>query len=115
LKDALNRKEHWTEAHYKQLLASWGHQEPPPSGADVANSPSIHYKWCRSNAAGVGGYPCGLWILFHTMLANSDGKRAHLTLQIIFEWTQVKTDMLNLDDYASILFYSFFLVSYFLA
>jgi hypothetical protein len=89
LKDALNRKEHWPEPAYKELLKSWGHKEPPPTGADVAGAPSLHYKWCRSNAPGVGGYPCGLWLLFHTMLANSDGKRAHLTLQIIYDWTQV--------------------------
>ena len=88
LREALNRRDHWREAQYSQLLREWGHSEPPPTGADVAGAPSLHYRWCRNNEPGAGGYPCGLWLLFHTMLANSDGRRAHLTLQIIFDWTQ---------------------------
>eukprot|EP00976_Prorocentrum_cordatum_P066705 1178418-Prorocentrum_minimum.AAC.2 len=33
--------------------------------------------------AGAGGYNCGLWILFHTMLANSDHYQAGDTLRAI--------------------------------
>ena len=34
------------------------------------------------------GYPCGLWLLFHTMISNSDRAHAPLTLRTIFEWVQ---------------------------
>jgi hypothetical protein len=88
LRDALTSREAWLEPAYLSLLSQWGLKEPPPTGADVAGLPSQAYRWCRSNAPGVGGYPCGLWLLFHTMVANSDGKRSHLALQIVYEWTQ---------------------------
>ena len=90
LRQALSEREAWLEPAYNGLLKRWGHREPSPVGDDTeTGAPSLHYKWCRSGGApGVGGYPCGLWLLFHTMLANSDGKRAHLALQIVYEWTQ---------------------------
>jgi len=91
LRSALGQRDLWNPKSYQNLLDQWGLRkgdEPPPTGEDSAGLPSKHYKWCRSNEPGQGGYPCGLWILFHSMLANSDVKRAHLTLYIIYEWVQ---------------------------
>eukprot|EP00959_Pyramimonas_sp_CCMP1952_P379458 7948554-Pyramimonas_sp.AAC.2 len=36
--------------------------------------------------AGTGGYPCGLWLLFHTMLANADSYSAGRTLVAVADW-----------------------------
>ena len=92
LRSVLQRKSSWRAKEFNgQVKLTLGMtQEPGPTGTDTQ-----HYSWCRSlgegnggGLDGVGGYPCGLWLLFHTMLANSDGERAHLTLQIIYEWVQ---------------------------
>ena len=77
----LGNKAEWKEKAYMQQLRSWGHKEP---GEPHTES----YRWCRSNQEGVGGYPCGLWLLFHTMISNSDRAHAPLTLRTIFEWVQ---------------------------
>jgi thiol-disulfide isomerase/thioredoxin len=92
LQAALVRKSAWRQKDFNgQVKLALGiTREPPPVGTN-----GRHYNWCRSAGVGngggidgVGGYPCGLWLLFHTMLANSDGQRAHLTLRIIYEWVQ---------------------------
>lgn len=41
------------------------------------------WVWCTRAGPGVGGYPCGLWVLFHTLMANSDKSNAEQTLATI--------------------------------
>jgi thiol-disulfide isomerase/thioredoxin len=48
------------------------------------------YRWCANpgGAPGVGGYPCGLWLLFHTLLANSGPTDAQRTLTAVHDFVQ---------------------------
>ena len=59
-------------------------------------STPTEYRWCAnpSAAPGVGGYPCGLWILFHTLLANSGPLEAKRTLTAIHDFVQVRVALL---------------------
>lgn len=75
----LGRKKSWRNREYMAQLKSWGVVEP--------KEPSS-YKWCQSSVIGVGGYPCGLWLLFHTILTNSDRSHAPLVLQTIKNWIE---------------------------
>jgi thiol-disulfide isomerase/thioredoxin len=87
LRQALNSKISWRKHLYEDLMREYDIVEPLPVGTTSEDgTPSKDYKWCRSDLPGEGGYPCGLWLLFHTMMANTDGQRAHLTLRIINEW-----------------------------
>ena len=38
--------------------------------------------------AGYGGYNCGLWLLFHTMLANADRSTAGSVLSAVHVWVK---------------------------
>ena len=59
---------------------------PPPAGtyAELVKAGHVEpvepdsYKWCQSSTLGIGGYPCGLWLLFHTLLSNTDKNHAPL-------------------------------------
>ena len=66
----------WLEADYEALLTSHGFSAAPAEAGA--------WRWCAprgAEAAGVGGYTCGLWLLFHATLANSDRFSAAEALQ----------------------------------
>jgi len=82
LSTLLSRKYEWRSKEYQAQIQAWGAKEPTHPES---------YDWCASSGgheSGTGGYPCALWLLFHTILANSDTSHAHLTLQIIHQWIQ---------------------------
>uniref|UniRef100_A0A7S2FYC4 Sulfhydryl oxidase n=1 Tax=Octactis speculum TaxID=3111310 RepID=A0A7S2FYC4_9STRA len=75
----LSRKPVWRNREYTAQLKSWGLVEPTEPDS---------YQWCRSSVMGEGGYPCGLWLLFHTILTNSDRSHAPLVLTSIKNWVE---------------------------
>ena len=54
------------------------------AAADANPTP---WRWCASAqpGEGIGGYPCGLWVLFHTLLANVDRHHAGQALELVHE------------------------------
>ena len=73
----------WREAQYEKLLVSRGFGVAPVEAAE--------WRWCKprgAEAAGLGGYTCGLWLLFHTTLANSDRHSAAHALRTIRLWVR---------------------------
>mmetsp|Transcript_22190 Transcript_22190/g.48712 ORF Transcript_22190/g.48712 Transcript_22190/m.48712 type:complete len:525 (-) Transcript_22190:182-1756(-) len=80
LQVSLAEKPTWDRQAYEALLASLDLQV---AAADDATA----WSWCRSEGLpGVGGYPCGMWLLFHTMLANADQYNANATLGAVHTW-----------------------------
>ena len=78
---ALGGRGKWSEAKYDALLTKHGFATQPAEASE--------WRWCaaRGNeAAGVGGYTCGLWLLFHATLANSDRVSAAPALRAIAAW-----------------------------
>ena len=73
----------WREAQYEKLLVSRGFSVAPVEASE--------WRWCKprgAEAAGLGGYTCGLWLLFHTTLANSDRHSAAHALRTIRLWVR---------------------------
>ena len=80
---ALGRRRKWAEAEYEALLSAHGFATQPAE-------PEA-WRWCAARgglAAGVGGYTCGLWLLFHATLASSDRVSAAPALRAIAAWVQ---------------------------
>lgn len=84
LRDKLGAKLSWTPRSYDALLASWGHDKR--MGIDPLES----WRNCQlhPNDPAVGGYSCGLWTLFHTLLANARPADAYKTLWTIVSWVE---------------------------
>jgi hypothetical protein len=76
LVSALDSKPSWDKHSYIQILSEAGIVEPD----------AHEWKWCKEVGSGIGGYPCGLWLLFHTLTANSNNNNAKLTLMSIHGW-----------------------------
>ena len=77
LKKTVNGNSQWMQAEYEQVISEWS--------ADTNST--AEYEWCNqpegAAETGVGGYTCGLWTLFHAMLANADKESAEETLLAI--------------------------------
>lgn len=72
LRTALNQRVSWRKHLYLDLMKEFEIVEPSPLGStNEDGTPSLDYMWCRNDMPGEGGYACGLWLLFHTMLANT--------------------------------------------
>lgn len=79
LRAKLAAKPRWKREGFRRQLEAHGIREP------------TERDWQRDRAcaprgpasAGAGGYPCALWLLFHTLLANSDRRAAPHVLDAI--------------------------------
>jgi thiol oxidase len=76
LASVLDSQARWEKAAYMDILNDFGIIEP---GTE-------NWKWCEELGEGVGGYPCGLWVLFHAMLANSNDGNARANLAAMHGW-----------------------------
>eukprot|EP00854_Cymbomonas_tetramitiformis_P012047 gene12047-14233_t len=65
----------WKQDKYEAALREWGALEIDET---------TEWGWCQPGAPGVGGYPCGLWLLFHTCIANADKYSAGAHLKASF-------------------------------
>ncbi|KAL1522757.1 hypothetical protein AB1Y20_017729 [Prymnesium parvum] len=79
----LQQRQQWTDSAYVKTLRALGFKTSPVDDAD--------WRWCtpsssNTDAHTVGGYTCGLWLLFHTTLANSDRVSAPDVLKMIRSW-----------------------------
>ena len=79
LQGRLEQRPKWERAAYEAAVRANGFSVTPP--ADGA------WRWCTT-AAGRGGYPCGLWLLFHATLANVERRGAADALHTIAVWVQ---------------------------
>ena len=77
LRERLVERSSWDYGAYKVALTAAGFATAPPQ--DSA------WRWCAPSA-GRGGYTCGLWVLFHTTLANCPRTIAPLALDGIARW-----------------------------
>jgi len=71
----------WSQVDYEAEMAEFG------ATMSIAKD-TKSWEWCRPRESGRGGYSCGMWLLFHTMVANSDRYHAEDTLQTIHSWVQ---------------------------
>ncbi|KAK3250977.1 hypothetical protein CYMTET_39669 [Cymbomonas tetramitiformis] len=69
----------WKQDKYEAALREWGALEIDET---------TEWGWCQPGAPGVGGYPCGLWLLFHTCIANADKYSAGAHLKTIHTWVK---------------------------
>mmetsp|Transcript_32168 Transcript_32168/g.88221 ORF Transcript_32168/g.88221 Transcript_32168/m.88221 type:complete len:578 (+) Transcript_32168:59-1792(+) len=81
----LQTRNKWKEKGYEKALKAAGFKTTPV--------PDAAWRWCTppANAGSevapaLGGYTCGLWLLFHTTLANSDRVSAPDVLKHIRGW-----------------------------
>jgi hypothetical protein len=75
----IKTKSQFTEKEWTGVLAQAG------LSANV-DEEAWSASWCKVTGPGVGGYPCGMWLLFHTLLANSDRFNAQQHLAAIRGW-----------------------------
>lgn len=100
LRRLLAERSEWPPGAYRATLAAWGHNSSLGIDDDVS------WRACRIGGArprvlgrssssddhdddgAVGGYPCALWMLFHTLLANARPANAYEVLTAIVQWVE---------------------------
>lgn len=82
-RERISQREVWKRAGFVKALDANGIREPGELewGRVKACAPR------GPEAAGTGGYPCALWMLFHSLLANSDRRAAPHVLKAVRGWT----------------------------
>ena len=70
----------------EDVFNSYLEQFPTLTGGTQVEDETWTDSWCVIKGPGVGGYPCGLWLLFHSLLANSDRATGAASLQAIQSW-----------------------------
>ncbi len=85
LRRLLGERQAWEPAAYHAMLAGWGHHNRTLGVDDGAS-----WRVCRlrPSSPSVGGYPCALWLLFHSLLANARPSDAYETLWTIRDWVE---------------------------
>lgn len=81
----------WQRLMERLAIDRWGAAStsaPQPTGEDAAGAESpgsIGYGWamCSSSRPARHAYPCGLWLLFHTLMAHAEPAHAMQTLEAI--------------------------------
>jgi len=73
----LGQRTSWERGAFEKTVRSVGFSTTPPE--DDA------WRWCAPST-GRGGYTCGLWLLFHTTLANAPRHVAPGAVEDIGEW-----------------------------
>jgi len=76
LHDTLKLKKSWPIDDYEAAVKEWG-------GIEVTDN---DWEFCKIKGPGIGGYPCGLWTLFHVLQANTNRQQAADTLKTIQAW-----------------------------
>jgi thiol-disulfide isomerase/thioredoxin len=76
LRDAVKHQSSWTEAEFEAAVQIAGLNGTITDESWVGT-------WCEITGPGVGGYPCGLWVMFHVLMANSDRFTGQSTLHAI--------------------------------
>jgi hypothetical protein len=88
----------WTPTQYDALLSNWGAQPADDdewsswcaTGQQAAASGDDAAAAAMSASLSSGGYSCGLWLLFHTLLANTDDATALRTLEGVRAFIKVR-------------------------
>jgi hypothetical protein len=77
LRTRLAHRPRWEREKYEGAVRAQNFSTDPPQDSE--------WRWCTPHN-GRGGYSCGLWVLFHTTLANVQRAEAVSALQTIAFW-----------------------------
>jgi len=78
LHSRLTRRTQWERSAFEDALRAQGFATTPPADSE--------WRWCAPRGHRGGGYPCALWTLFHTTMANSPRTSAADALATIADW-----------------------------